>query len=183
MILRIVFGRFPTDLDANALVEARGRLARAALDIPGLESLIVGARRSAIAGDHAVEAAIVYPAPTPGGGSYAGCADTMSWSDVPDSVKGRLEVRRQEGTDLKGRHRAPPVARWDWDHRHRINYIGVACDAETWCEVGPPGFLPSEPLTQWVFWPPASFGKHATFLQQRSQRNATPHTVADEAVH
>ena len=59
MILRIVFGRFPTDLDANALVDARGRLARAAFDVPGLESLIVGARRSALPGDHAVEAAIV----------------------------------------------------------------------------------------------------------------------------
>ena len=59
MILRIVFGRFPTDLDANALVEARGRLGRAAFDVPGLESLIVGARRSSMPGDHAVEAAIV----------------------------------------------------------------------------------------------------------------------------
>src|SRR4029079_15234812 len=59
MILRIVFGRFPTDLDANSLVDARGGLARAALDVPGLESLIGGARRSAIPRDHAVEAAIV----------------------------------------------------------------------------------------------------------------------------
>ena len=59
MILRIVFGRFPTDLDANALVEARGRLGRAAFDVPGLESLIVGARRSSMPGRLAVEAAIV----------------------------------------------------------------------------------------------------------------------------
>jgi PAS domain-containing protein len=59
MILRIVFGRFPTDLDANALVEARDRLGQAALDVPGLESLIVGARRSAVPGDHDIEAAIV----------------------------------------------------------------------------------------------------------------------------
>jgi len=59
MILRIVFGRFPTDLDANALVEARERLARAAFDVPGLESLIVGARRSSMPGDQGVEAAIV----------------------------------------------------------------------------------------------------------------------------
>ncbi len=59
MILRIVFGRFPTDLDANALVDARGRLAQAALDVPGLESLIVGARRSSAPGDHGIEAAIV----------------------------------------------------------------------------------------------------------------------------
>jgi len=59
MILRIVFGRFPTDLDANALVDARGRLAESALEVPGLDSLIVGARRSSLPGDHAVEAAIV----------------------------------------------------------------------------------------------------------------------------
>jgi PAS domain-containing protein len=60
MILRIVFGRFPSDIDANALVDVRGRLARAARDVPGLESLIVGARRSPTAGpDAPVEAAIV----------------------------------------------------------------------------------------------------------------------------
>ena len=46
MILRIVFGRFPAGLDAKALVDLRGRLARAARDVPGLDSLIVGARRT-----------------------------------------------------------------------------------------------------------------------------------------
>jgi PAS domain-containing protein len=59
MILRIVLGRFPSDLDAKALVDERGRLARAARDVAGLESLIVGARRSGTAGDTAIEAAIV----------------------------------------------------------------------------------------------------------------------------
>ncbi len=58
MILRIVFGRLPADIDANALVDERGRLARAARDVPGLESLIVGARRSP-KGEQPVEAAIV----------------------------------------------------------------------------------------------------------------------------
>ena len=58
MILRIVFGRFPSDIDAKALVDERGRLARAARDVPGLESLIVGARRSP-KGEQPVEAAIV----------------------------------------------------------------------------------------------------------------------------
>jgi PAS domain-containing protein len=58
MILRIVFGRFPSDIDAKALVEERGRLGRAARDVPGLESLIVGARRSP-SGGQAIEAAIV----------------------------------------------------------------------------------------------------------------------------
>lgn len=65
MILRIVFGRFPAGLDAKALVDLRGRLARAARDVPGLDSLIVGARRtptdlpSADAEALPVEAAIV----------------------------------------------------------------------------------------------------------------------------
>jgi PAS domain-containing protein len=59
MILRIVFGRFPSDVDATALVDARSRLARAAREVPGLESLIVGARRSTSTDDDAVEAAIV----------------------------------------------------------------------------------------------------------------------------
>jgi PAS domain-containing protein len=60
MILRIVFGRFPAGSDATALVDVRGRLARAARDVPGLESLIVGARHGPSAeSDSPVEAAIV----------------------------------------------------------------------------------------------------------------------------
>jgi PAS domain-containing protein len=60
MILRIVFGRFPAGLDAKALVDLRERLARAARDVPGLESMIVGARRpDQTVADAAVEAAIV----------------------------------------------------------------------------------------------------------------------------
>ena len=60
MILRIVMGRLPAGFDAMALVELRGRLGRAARDVPGLESLIVGARRaSAGSAESPVEAAIV----------------------------------------------------------------------------------------------------------------------------
>jgi PAS domain-containing protein len=60
MILRIVMGRFPAGFDAMALVELRGRLGRAARDVPGLESLIVGARHaSAGKAESPVEAAIV----------------------------------------------------------------------------------------------------------------------------
>jgi len=62
MILRIVLGRLPSGTDANALVELRGRLARAARDVPGLDSLIVGARQALLSkegGDVPVEAAIV----------------------------------------------------------------------------------------------------------------------------
>lgn len=46
MILRIVMGRLPAGFDAQALVELRGQLARAARDVPGLESIIVGARHA-----------------------------------------------------------------------------------------------------------------------------------------
>jgi PAS domain-containing protein len=60
MILRILFGRLPSDVDAQALVELRGRLARSARDVPGLENLIVGARRMAGASQEApIEAALV----------------------------------------------------------------------------------------------------------------------------
>ena len=62
MILRIVLGRLPSGTDADALVDLRGRLARAARDVFGLESLIVGARKALLSGaggDVPVEAAIV----------------------------------------------------------------------------------------------------------------------------
>ena len=62
MILRIVLGRLPSGTDASALLELRGRLAQAARDVPGLDSLIVGARQALLSkagGDVPVEAAIV----------------------------------------------------------------------------------------------------------------------------
>jgi PAS domain-containing protein len=60
MILRIVFGRLPFDVDADVLVDLRGRLARSARDVPGLDSLIVGARRPVgAAADAPIEAALV----------------------------------------------------------------------------------------------------------------------------
>jgi PAS domain-containing protein len=61
MILRVVVGRLPSGTDAAGLVEARGRLARTAHDVHGLDSLMVGARRG-IGGDPdglPVEAVIV----------------------------------------------------------------------------------------------------------------------------
>jgi len=61
MILRIALGRLPSGTDAAALLELRGRLARAARHVGGLDSLIVGARRARPGddGDIPVEAAIV----------------------------------------------------------------------------------------------------------------------------
>src|SRR5688500_14204463 len=62
MILRIVLGRLPPGTDADALVEIRGRLGRTAHDVPGLDSLIVGARQALLSGEAGkvrVEAAII----------------------------------------------------------------------------------------------------------------------------
>src|SRR5687767_10660092 len=60
MILRIVLGRLPSGTDADALVELRERLSRAARDVTGLDSLIVGARKALLSGaGGAVEAAII----------------------------------------------------------------------------------------------------------------------------
>lgn len=56
-----------------------------------------------------------------------------------------LEVKLQEGVDMSGAPKAPPVARWDWDPRHARNYIGVKCGTATWCEIGPRGFVTSPP--------------------------------------
>jgi hypothetical protein len=76
---------------------------------------------------------------------YLPCRNDMTWSDVPASARGKLVVVVQKGVDMRGRAIAPPVARWDWDERHQMNYIGVKCDSVTWCEIGPPDFAPSTP--------------------------------------
>jgi PAS domain-containing protein len=60
MILRIVMGRLPAGFDASSLVELRGRLGRSARDVPGLESLILGARHATSGtAESQVEAAFV----------------------------------------------------------------------------------------------------------------------------
>jgi len=62
MILRIVLGRLPSGTDADALLDVRARLARAAREVAGLDSMIVGARAALLPsrdGEHPVEAAIV----------------------------------------------------------------------------------------------------------------------------
>jgi hypothetical protein len=76
---------------------------------------------------------------------YGDCADSLTWRDAPSSPAHPLVVRVQHGVDMMRRPIAPPVARWDWDARHGLNYIGVKCDSATWCEIGPPDFVPSAP--------------------------------------
>ena len=71
---------------------------------------------------------------------YRACSDTYSWNDVPPTAR-ELEVKRQRnGVDYRGRPIAPPVARWDWDPRAKLNYIGIKCTQKVWCEIGWPGF-------------------------------------------
>ena len=59
MILRIVRGAFPRATDLQAVIDLRDRLARVARDVLGLDSLIVGIRRTGGADDDRIEAAIV----------------------------------------------------------------------------------------------------------------------------
>jgi hypothetical protein len=78
---------------------------------------------------------------------YLPCRNDMTWNDVPVAARTRLVVKTQsDGYDMRGGRIVPPVARWDWDERNRQNYIGIKCDASTWCEIGPPEFSPSEPV-------------------------------------
>ena len=95
--------------------------------------------------------------PITGRQRYSSCPESLAWADVgpADSV---LVVRLQQGVDMNGDEVAPPVARWDWDSTHALNYIGVKCGARTWCEIGPPNFVPSRPLTMRVpYFPPIPF--------------------------
>lgn len=85
-----------------------------------------------------------FPVLSPAGPHYGDCADTLRWQDVRTKGVHALTVRVQHGVDMHGLPIAPPVARWDWDPVHQLNYIGVKCDSLTWCEIGPPGFAVSE---------------------------------------
>lgn len=76
---------------------------------------------------------------------YTPCR-TLTWENVSANRRAALVVDTVHGFDLLGRPGVPPVARWDWDARHRRNYIGIACGADVWCEIGPGGFVPSPPL-------------------------------------
>jgi hypothetical protein len=111
---------------------------------PGTNCLVLKADSA-----DAWQAAIVNQSPAlstaPSERRYGSCTDDMKWSDVPASAKNKLVVRVQKGVDMNDRPIAPPVARWDWDATHRLNYIGVKCDSITWCEIGPRDFVPSVP--------------------------------------
>ena len=120
--------------------------------VPGTSCLVL----RATAYDRWQAAVVPAPGNLVSGGKvtrYGRCRDDMTWPE--ETVRGVtfLSVVPQHGVDLLGRPVVPPVARWDWDERHDRNYIGVRCDSLTWCEIGPRGFVPSEPITIAV--PPA----------------------------
>ena len=80
------------------------------------------------------------------------CADTFSPSQVPGN---ELAVIVTQAGYFNDSADYPPVARWDWDNAHGIQYIGVRC-GNAWCEIGPgsavnpavPAFTPSPPYKQ-----------------------------------
>lgn len=75
MILRLVRGRLPAGSAAEALVDLREPLARAALDVPGLDSLIVGTRQA--------------PSDVPGASNVAGASNAAG---IPDAAGTSVEA-------------------------------------------------------------------------------------------
>ena len=74
MIIRIVFGRLPDGTGPDALVVIRARLGRAARDVAGLESLVVGTERHLVAtGDTS--------------GGPVGAALVTVWRDVESMIR------------------------------------------------------------------------------------------------
>jgi len=61
------------------------------------------------------------------------CADTFPPTQVPGK---ELAVTVTQAGYFNQSADYPPVARWDWDDEHGIQYIGVRC-GDAWCEVGP----------------------------------------------
>lgn len=99
---------------------------------PGLNCLVIRARSA-----KDWDAEIVPPTPT-SGSPYGDCPNDLKWSE--DASAKKLTVQPQRAFDLQHRQIAPPVARWDMDPDTKLNYIGVKCDATTWCEIGKYGF-------------------------------------------
>ena len=63
----------------------------------------------------------------------------------PNTLPGTELAVNETLKDLYSSDDYPPVARWDWDARHKEQYIGLRC-GRAWCEVGrkePYVFYPS----------------------------------------
>ena len=65
-------------------------------------------------------------------GQSVGCARRTDPRQVPPSAE--LVVHRSSATGLADDD-YPNVARWDWDPRNHLQYVGIRCDG-AWCDVG-----------------------------------------------
>lgn len=62
-------------------------------------------------------------------------------AEIPAPATANLQARV---VPTKPGDSIPRAARWEWDTRHRTQYIGVAC-LNRWCEIGRPGFASAPP--------------------------------------
>lgn len=64
------------------------------------------------------------------------CLDPVDPGQTPGT---NLEVWPMTVDAFTDDRQYPPVARWDWDSNHGMQYIGIKCGA-AWCEIGQSGF-------------------------------------------
>lgn len=87
---------------------------------------------------------VVYPSPSSRSGLEArmvsvGREERRCGADSIVTAAGTvLEVRRIAPPRGLAPADIPPVARWDWDSLHAVQYIGIRC-GDAWCEIGPRG--------------------------------------------
>ena len=101
MILRIVLGRFPEGIDAEVLVDLRGRLVRSARAVRGLESLVIGGRRVVERRGSAAAPAT----PVPGADRAIEAAIATVWRDV--ETMSRAATNEEEAWFLTARLQLP----------------------------------------------------------------------------
>jgi hypothetical protein len=70
------------------------------------------------------------------------CTDSIS---IASTVPGRHLLVIPKSDSLFKDADYPAVARWDWDHDHRKQYLGLKC-GPAWCEVGDLDLTPSPDL-------------------------------------
>jgi hypothetical protein len=85
-------------------------------------------------------------APDPADGAQ--CFDPVDIKSATITGARQLEVVPASPVADLGPADIPPVARWDWDVKNKLQYIGIRCGSE-WCSIGPAHFSPlaTEPST------------------------------------
>lgn len=78
--------------------------------------------------------------PVGGVNMAAGCLTAKDPKSEPGT---ELDVKRIPGGKS---HQQAPVARWDWDSKHKQQYIGIMC-GDAWCEIGPLSSSSTPPST------------------------------------